>query len=382
MAGVYIHIPFCARKCAYCSFASYPDKLALVPDYLAALGREAEFYRADFERITPDTLYIGGGTPGIMPAAQIEKLAAVLGEKFKPVAAFSESTFEANPETFTPAKMKAVKNCGFDRISLGLQSFDDEVLKFLGRGHSAAGFENTYAALRKMGFSNINADLITGVPKRSKTAFVQELKRLITLRPEHISFYALSVEEGTAFAAAGVEPADDLAREEYDASREILAAAGYEHYEISNFALPGRESAHNINYWRGGEYIGLGCAAAAYLRGERTVNTESLENYLADFSGGRVVARGNIYPSRVVSPAVRFHERLAGKAALGERVILGLRMLAGITLTPEMTAAFSAQFKKLEAEGLVTRAGDNLRLTENGLYLSNRVFREFVEPFD
>ncbi|MDD4003758.1 MAG: radical SAM family heme chaperone HemW [Elusimicrobiaceae bacterium] len=381
MAGLYIHIPFCARKCAYCSFVSFADRLDQAGEYLAALEREAGFYAPDGARIAPDTLYAGGGTPGLLSAERIEKLCAVIAAHFKAPGGFSESTFEANPETFTAEKIRAVKTGGFNRVSLGLQSFDDAVLKFLGRAHSGADFERVFSALRKNGFDNINADLITGVARRGKTAFRAELKRLAALKPEHISLYALSVEEGTLFHDSGVAPDDELARAEYDAARELLAAAGYEHYEISNFALPGRQSAHNMNYWRGGEYMGLGCSAASYLRGERTVNTAVLDEYLGAFSGGHIAVRGSICPSRAVSPAVRFHERLAGKAALGERIILGLRMLCGITVTPEMEDAFARQFEELEASGLLERTGHAVRLSSEGLYLSNSVFREFVEPF-
>ncbi len=381
MSGIYIHIPFCSQKCAYCSFVSFPGMNDRVDSYLDALDREAAFYAHDCARIQPDTLYVGGGTPGIISPLQIERLGRLAEKNFKPLSAMAETTFEANPETFAIEKIHAVKDCGFNRVSMGLQSFDDAVLKFLGRAHTARDFERAFSALRKTGFANINADLITGVPARSEAAFALELRRLIGMKPEHISLYSLSVEEGTPFYERGVTPDDELARAEYDTARELLAAAGYKHYEISNFALPGRQSAHNLNYWDAGEYIGIGCSAAAYLRGERTVNTAVLEEYITAFSGERTLVRGSIFPSRTVSPATRFQERLDGKAALGERVILGLRKLNGIKLTAELTEAFGAQFEKLRGDGLLEQSADDIKLTAEGLYLSNRVFREFVEPF-
>jgi oxygen-independent coproporphyrinogen-3 oxidase len=350
-----------------------------IPPYLDALEKEAEFYETHFRALAPDTLYIGGGTPGLLTPEQIGRLADIINRRFQPVTRFAESTFEANPETLTDYKIAALKKSGFNRISLGLQSFDDGILKFLGRGHSAKDFIAAYNKLRGAGFANINADLISGIPDRP--SFLAELEKLIKLQPEHISFYALSVEDGTPFAERGVCADDELARAEYDSARAALVRAGYGHYEISNFALPGKEASHNINYWRRGEYIGLGCAAAGFLAGERTVNTASVDDYISSFGSGRAVARGSVYPSRPVSPASRFHERLEGKAALGERIILGLRMLKGIEITEEISSAFSPQIKQLEKADLLAVKNGLMRLSDEGLYLSNKVFCEFVEPF-
>lgn len=364
MSGLYIHIPFCRQKCRYCDFASFAGVEELINDYLAVLSKEASFYTsARF-----DTLYIGGGTPSFLSAAQLERLCQMVEQYFGAVSSFAESTLEANPESCTPEKLHVLKQAGLNRLSLGLQSFDDGVLKRIGRIHDVPTFLAAYEAARKAGFDNISVDLIAGLPGQSKSLFLDGLKKLIDLQPEHISVYGLQVEEGTPFYKEGVQSDEDLLREELEQTHFMLEKAGYKHYEISNFARPGRESRHNINYWQNGEYLGLGSAAASYQGGVRRSNISSLRAYLHNIQQGRGVQE--------------FAECLHGKEKQGEQIMLGLRMLDGVRLTDKQKEMFSCEIKELVRRGLVEQSGDFLKLTFEGLFLANQAFMAFVGPFE
>lgn len=362
VAGLYVHIPFCKQKCGYCDFASFAGQEEKVEGYLSALFKEAATCRGP----SFSTLYVGGGTPSLLSLAQLEKLGQWLARDFG--FHFVESTLEANPESFSLEKAQLLRAQGFNRISIGLQSFDDNTLKRIGRIHTVDMFLRAYQAARKAGFTNINVDLIAGLPEQTEAQFIEGLKRVIALGPEHLSVYALQVEEGTPFYRQGVQADEDLVRREWEQTHFLLTESGYTHYEISNFARPGYESKHNLNYWQNGEYVGIGSAAASYQNGTRRSNVPGLTEYLHRMQNKE-------------SP-VDFTEHLTGKAQLGEQIMLGLRMLGGVQLTAEQQDAFSAEIRELCERGLVEQNGDLLKLTFEGMFLANQAFMAFVGPFD
>lgn len=364
MTGLYIHIPFCRQKCRYCDFVSFAGAQRYIDDYLSALDREAVSYSSQ----KFDTLYIGGGTPSMLSAAQLDRLCRMIVRRFAPISAFRESTLEANPESLHPDKLRVLKEAGFSRLSIGLQSFDDAVLKRMGRIHDVRTFLKAYEQARQAGFDNINVDLIAGLPEQTEAMFLKGLERLALLKPEHISVYGLQVEEGTPFYQEGVRSDEDLLRSELEKTHFSLQEAGYVHYEISNFALPSRESLHNINYWQNGEYTGLGPSAASYRDGMRSTHTADLERYL------HLVREGK--------PLTDFSERLTGKAKEGESLMLGLRMLNGVRVSALQRRMFDAEINDLVRRKLVERNGDLIKLTFEGIFLANQAFMAFVGPFD
>jgi oxygen-independent coproporphyrinogen-3 oxidase len=300
MHSLYLHIPFCARRCGYCDFFS--RVCAGVPDdYVRAAAREMVRERDFGGAGGLNTVYFGGGTPSLLSPGQLEEFFDSIS-RFWDLSALREVTLEANPDDLSPAYLSALRGMGFDRLSIGIQSLDDDLLKFMGRRHSAAAAIKAVRDAREAGFDNISTDLIYGIPGLDAKLWAQTLRRTLDLRPEHISAYCLSVEPGTPFARRGVEPADEtVASEQYDTLRETLAGAGYERYEISNFALPGHRSRHNSAYWSGAPYLGIGPSAHSY-DGERTRrwNAPSLEEYLA----------GPRYESEILSDTDLFNELL------------------------------------------------------------------------
>ena len=362
--GLYIHIPFCKQKCNYCDFASYSGQESQLDAYLSALAHEAALNK----EIACKTLYVGGGTPSLLAEHQLRRLAKIIRKNFKPIANFEESTFEANPESLTPAKITVLRELGFNRLSMGLQSFHDDELNLLGRVHNAQQFLAAYQAARTGGFENINVDLIAGLPGQKLETFLDSVAQLAALRPEHISVYGLQIEEGTPFFARGIVCNQSLMRQMLEKTEELLTVAGYHHYEISNYALPGKEAVHNTNYWQNGEYVGLGCAAVSYRNGKRKQNTSNLTDYIFDMENGK-------------TPIV-FSERLTGKALEGETLLLAFRLLDGVELTPEQTSLFGAEIEKHIQNGLLTREHKKVKLSKEGLYLANEVMRSFVAPFE
>lgn len=363
MRGLYVHIPFCRSKCGYCDFASEAGREALIGPFLGALAAES----ARYDRLAGsfDTLYVGGGTPSLLTEEQLERLFGIIEALTGPIASLRESTFEANPESLDGPKARLLKKAGFGRASLGLQAAQDRLLEALGRPGRLADFERAFAALRAAGFANLNADLMSGLPGQSEEDFMASLRLLLGLKAEHVSFYALEVHEGTAFHAAGVKEAPEQAAALYEKAAAELERSGLPRYEISNFARPGRESLHNLNYWDQGEYLGLGPAAASYLDGERRANGASLDAYLAAAAAG-------------TPPGTQYSERLEGRAKQAERLMLGLRKTAGIELSEDIFIEFREEIGRLLAAGLLERAGARLKIRGDRLYLSNAVFREFV----
>ena len=363
MQGLYIHIPFCVSKCAYCDFASFANIKRLRQPYLQALKSEIVLQKNRYKNFAPKTLYIGGGTPSFLTNTQIKFLFTSIYGCYKN---FKEITFEANPESLTLSKIKLLKSLGVNRLSLGLQSTFDKHLKTLGRAHNFETFLCAYTQAKKY-FDNINVDLIAGLPNQTLAEFKESVKQLLSLKPQHISVYGLQVEEGTPLYKSGYVCDDSLTRKMLESAENILQNAGFVHYEISNFSLPKYESKHNINYWFGGDYLGCGSAAASYMRGVRFQNTTDVKEYIKSLVKAKI-------------PTV-FEENLQGKAKIGEEILLKFRLLNGFKPTQKMLKYFGKEFKTLLDKKLIIKDGKFLKLSEEGKYFANAVFRYFVEPF-
>jgi oxygen-independent coproporphyrinogen-3 oxidase len=362
VTGLYVHIPFCSVKCFYCDFAAFSGQKKQIERYLAALVAEA----ALLPPRSPETLYVGGGTPSELDAAQCADLFERLRRAY-PGARLTESTFEGNPESLDAEKLAVLARSGVTRLSIGLQTADDELLKSVGRRHTAADFARVFRLARSAGIPALSVDLMYGLPGQSLDSLRATLDFVLALSPEHVSLYGLQVEDRTLFAKRGVETDEDRGREMYELSIAALARAGLEHYEISNWAKPGHRSAHNVNYWRRGDYLGLGCSAASFLGGVRSSNEEKLAPYLAAIESGR----------RATAEA----EAPAGLEALGEEAFLGLRLVEGFAPSAALREAFAGPWAVLKARGLAREDGDVWRLSPDGVFVGNDVFKEFVPPF-
>ncbi len=360
--GLYVHVPYCRVKCHYCDFAAFSGQKRTAGRYLRALEREAGFW----EGCAPETLYVGGGTPSELERGQIADLFGLIRRVF-PAAGFREISFEANPESLDGDKIALLKEMGVGRLSLGLQTPDDALLKSIGRLHTASDFHGVFGEARAAGIA-VSVDLMYGLPGQTAAGFGAGLREVLDLEPEHLSLYGLQVEDRTLFARRGVESDEELCRRMFEGAIEVLTLAGYEHYEISNFAKPSHQSKHNRLYWKNGEYIGLGCGAASFWKGRRSTNHDRLIPYIEAVEAG----------ARPVS----FSEELSGKDRLGEAAMLGLRLVSeGVSVAGEMGEAFHLSWRHLEEQGLVRIAAGRARLTGEGVFLANRAFSEFVPPY-
>ena len=367
--GLYVHIPYCVRKCSYCDFCSLPNGMNDVPDeYVDAVCTELSSYSSDVRK-TLNTVYFGGGTPSLLSGSQMGKIVSRIKDIFD-IAPNAELTFEANPGTLSAEKACAYKSLGFNRVSLGLQSIHEKEMKKLGRIHNFADFLSSFESLRQAGFDNINVDLMYGIPYQTKESFSDTLNTLVSLSPEHISSYGLILEEGTPMFSEKeslVLPTQDEECDMYDLCRDTLAKAGYEHYEISNYAKPGKRSRHNSLYWNFSEYIGIGAAAHSYLDGVRYYNTDEVDEYISSALAGQF----NRLESEVDEPF--------------EYVMLKLRMSDGFLLS-EYEERFKRSFlngreeilDKLRAQKLLKIDNGRLSLTEEGFYLSNSILVEIL----
>ena len=367
--GLYVHIPYCVKKCNYCDFCSLPKGGAGVPDdYVEALCAEISSYKRN-GKLCLDTVYFGGGTPSLLSPLQMEKIVLKIRKSFE-ISENTEITLEANPGTVTEEKALAYKRLGFNRISLGLQSIHEKEMKKLGRIHNYQDFLSSFNLLRKAGFDNINVDLMYGIPYQSKDSFKETLDAVIGLSPEHISAYGLILERGTPlFAEIDVLPlpTQDEECDMYDVCRYLLKKSGYEHYEISNYAKPGKRSRHNMLYWNLTDYIGVGAAAHSYFEGERYSNTDNVSEYIS------LVKAGD--NTRITSDV----------DAEFEYVMLKLRLSDGFSLS-EYEERFGSSFtdgkediiRKFIEQGLMTLSDGRLALTERGFYLSNSILVEIL----
>ena len=375
--ALYVHVPFCETKCSYCDFFSLPGgrKGREPEEYLYALERElAARAPAGF---APETIFVGGGTPTVLSAEELRRLGAILRAGCD-LSRLREWTVEANPGTLDAGRIDALLACGVDRVSMGVQSFDDRVLKSVGRIHDAAQARAAVRDLRAAGVPRISVDLLFAVPGQGAETFARDLDEAVALGTGHLSCYALLYEEGTTMLARekrGLvrrEP-EDLEVAMLRDARRRLRAAGFRPYEISNFARPGQECLHNLVYWRNGAYLGIGVSAASYAGGERASNVRDLKAYVDG-----VAARGVALVDR---------ERLDPRGFLGETVMLGLRLEEGIAYDDldarsglDSRALFGPLVGRLAAAGLVAADRDRFRLTEEGIPVSDAVISEFLAP--
>jgi oxygen-independent coproporphyrinogen-3 oxidase len=363
MTGLYIHIPFCHAKCHYCDFAAYPGRAKEIPRYLAALAREIRTHHGK----TLETLFVGGGTPSVLEPAQWKDLWGVVTETFLIKPGF-EATVECNPESSSPEKLAALRELGINRLSFGLQASQDELLQRLGRLHDFARFRQVFHEARKAGFDNLNVDLMYGLPGQTLTHWQETLEKVFKLSPEHISAYALTVEEETVFARRRVETDDDLQADMYERAADLLTSAGYVHYEISNFARPGRECRHNLRYWRNLPCLGVGVSAAGYEDGVRRKNTEDIGGYIAAMEQGR--------------SAVVEEERLSETERVGEDLMLSLRLKEGAEPAPLARELYGDVLERFRSLGFINQDPRSLRWipTRMGWRLSNQLFSELLSP--
>lgn len=374
--SVYIHIPLCVRKCAYCDFVSYPGRAGRAGEYVEAVCREARAQAAFFGRRRVETVYIGGGTPSLLNGAQARALLDALRDAFD-VSPEAEITMEANPGTLTRAKLDAYREAGVNRLSLGVQSFDGALLRAIGRIHTAAQAEEAVRLARGAGFGNVNLDLMCGLPGQTPTQWEETLARALSLSPEHLSCYALILEEGTPLyeeARAGrcaPLPDEDALLRMDEATDRLTRGAGLSRYEVSNWARPGRECRHNLVYWECLPYLGLGCAAHSDMDGRRFYNPSGFEEYLS------LAASGASRPAEGRGDA---RERRF------ERMMMGLRMTRGVDaprferdfgLPPE--AVWPRAIARMTAGGLMRRDADRLALTPRGMDVMNALLVELME---
>ena len=374
MTGLYIHVPFCVSRCRYCDFYRMtPSKLEGPGEvFLEGLALELARLPADF---APDTVFIGGGTPTALSAGALEKMLETIARQVD-LSKVIEFTSEANPGTLTKEKLAVLKAGGMNRMSIGVQTFNSRALKLLGRIHSDEEAEAAFYLLRDAGFENINLDLIQSIPGMSSDELAADVRRAVELGPEHISSYNLIYEPGTPLAqdveaGRAVPPDEDVEADQYDAVKAQLEAAGYTHYEISNFAKPGKACLHNMLYWQGGEYFGCGPAAFSHYKGKRFGNAADLTTWHAQLKNG---AR----PFDEV-------EVLSSEDKARETLVMWLRMVGGVDLKAfarstgyDVDALCGTAIASMEEEGLLCRSATHLRLAPESLFVCNSVFSELL----
>ena len=365
--GLYVHIPFCKRKCNYCDFCSFPLRLEEEKKaYLAALSNEIESYRG--KSISVDTVFFGGGTPSLLSGDELSFILESLRSVYK-IEDDAEITLEANPGTVNEQTLKAYRSSGVNRLSFGLQSIHENELKLLGRIHSFEDFKLSYEGARLAGFTNINVDIMYGIPEQTASSFIKTINEIVALSPEHISVYGLIIEEGTPLFENRdklVFPPEDEECDMYYAAADLLSKKGYCHYEISNYSIPDFECKHNLKYWRDLEYIGLGLDAHSYFRGERFNNTAEMQKYLI----------GNYLDNR--SEVLQADREF-------EFAMLALRLKEGISnkiyrelFGKDFILPRIEKLKQFSLHGLLIFDEERVALTEKGFYVSNSILTELL----
>ena len=375
--GIYIHIPFCKRKCYYCDFISYQGKEELVERYIESICLEIENWKKSInvKQYNITTIYIGGGTPSYIEPKHIAQILKCLDEFINKNV---EITIEINPGTVINSKLEKYKEAGINRLSIGLQETHEGLLNTIGRIHNYEEFLNTYNWARGAGFKNINIDLMIGLPNQTIEDIKENLEKVLKLKPEHISVYSLILEEGTNLEKQIEQgklslPDEDVERNMYWYVKNTLEKNGFNHYEISNFAIDKKESKHNMNCWNQQQYRGFGIAAHSYVEGLRFSNTTNLEEYIDNAFNGDF--RKNI----------RVHERQNEECMKKEYMLLGLRKLEGISITEFKNKykenplfLYKRELNELVQEKLIIIGGDRIKLTNKGLDLANQVWEKFV----
>ena len=372
---LYLHIPFCVKKCAYCDFLSFPSGQEIQRQYAKRLMEDIDCMGKEYGDIPVDTIFIGGGTPSVPESRLIVDLMEHVNRAFQ-ISDGAEISMEANPGTVTREKLKEYRRAGINRISFGLQSANDRELKLLGRIHTWAEFLESFALARECGFTNLNIDLMSALPGQTCESWKDTLKRVTDLEPEHISAYSLIIEEGTPFGEKyGSEegrkllPDEDSEREMYHETKRFLRECGYERYEISNYAKPGWECRHNIGYWTGVPYLGLGLGASSYMNGSRFAVSSDMQQYLEEKPGTFTDV-----------------EKLMKKDMEEEFFYVGLRMTAGVSLSEfERRFGMSAEevypglMETFVEEKAAEFRGDRFVLTDYGLDVSNYIMAQFLQ---
>lgn len=371
---LYIHIPFCEKKCAYCDFLSFPRGKDVQKQYVDKLLSEIEQKSGDFRDAEVPSIFIGGGTPSILEPSQIRDIMGCLRESFC-IRKDAEISMEANPGTVNGDKLEIYRQAGIDRLSFGLQSADNRELELLGRIHTWETFLLSYQRARECGFKNINVDLMSALPGQTVESWMETLRRTVELMPEHISAYSLILEEGTPFferygdgRGEGLLPDEDAEREMYHRTKEYLKRQGYKRYEISNYAREGRECRHNIGYWSNVPYLGLGLGASSYVDGRRFRNEDDLSAYL----GG--------------SPKARFDEEILSIRDMEEEFFyVGLRLTSGVSLKEfenrfhiRAEEVYPGIMEKFVRDGAAVIENGRFRLTDYGMDVSNYVMAGFL----
>jgi oxygen-independent coproporphyrinogen-3 oxidase len=369
---VYVHVPFCAKRCFYCSFNTAPLDVDLMARYVRAVQREIGLlgetpWRAG---LGLDTVFFGGGTPSLLAPDDLAAAMGALRDRFA-LASDAEVTVECNPESVTAEKLAAYRASGVTRISLGVQSLDDSILPRLGRLHSARGARAAFDAAREAGFDNVSVDLMYGLPDLTREDWRSAVEAVLAWGPEHLSAYGLTLDAGSAWGATGGPPLppEETVVEQYWVLAATAAARGYEHYEVSNYARPGRRSRHNLRYWRAAEYLAAGPGACGYVGDVRYANARSTPRYCDLVEAGAL--------------PVDSSERLTPAQQRAERLILGLRTSDGVPAAwlAERIAGDSrleGRREAWEAGGLLAAEGDRIRLTERGFLFSDAVFVDLL----
>lgn len=373
--GVYIHIPFCKKKCEYCDFTSFCNQDDYIEKYVESFKKEIISKKQIFENRTIKTIYVGGGTPSYIDANYIKQIFETINEVAK-IDEKSEITIEVNPGTFSKEKFEVYKSVGINRVSIGLQSANDKLLKTIGRIHSYQEFLNTYKEARNY-FNNINVDLMIGLPDQTLEDVTESLDKVINLNPEHISVYSLILEENTPMYYKEQTgnlnlPDEELERNMYWKVKNELEKNNYKHYEISNFAKPGFESKHNMDCWGQKEYIGFGLGASSYYNKQRFSNISNMKEYIEN------IEENNFDKNVIVEECQNLDDEEK------EFMLLGLRKIDGVSISDfynkfneKMQEKFSKEIEKLEKEKLIEQ-NNNIKLTSKGIDLANIVWEEFI----
>ena len=376
---LYVHIPFCEKKCLYCDFLSFSAEDDLHKAYVDKLIEEIRVQAKNYSDYQISSIFIGGGTPSVIKAVYISNIMSAIYEAFI-VESLAEVSIECNPGTVDIDKLLVYKQSGINRISVGLQSSIDKELQHLGRVHTYADFLYSYEKIRESGYKNVNIDLMSALPWQTLDSWKSTLKKVVMLKPEHISAYSLIIEEGTEFSkiygspeGRKFLPTEEVEREMYHSTIDILKNYGYERYEISNYAKPGYESKHNIGYWTGEEYLGFGIGASSYVYGRRFHVEKDIKKYL------------DINMKRDIMPLYQNIHELSTKEKMEEFMFLGLRLTKGVLVTDfydrfgmELIDVFEKPIQKNISFGLLKYENLYLKLTDKGLDLSNRVMGDFL----
>ena len=373
--GLYLHIPYCLHKCGYCDFNSHPENQVESVHYVEALLKEIKFYSTTLKSYNVPTVFMGGGTPTILPPSQLKKILDTVRQSFN-LTPDCEITIEANPATIKLETLQEIHAAGYNRISIGVQSFDEKELQLLERVHNEEEIHSTVHRARSANFENLSMDLMFALPDQSTEKWQSHLKQATAKNPDHLSTYNLTIEPATAFFKLHEKgklclPHEDIQLEMYETTIQVLEDAGYSQYEISNFSKPGMESQHNINYWNNGEYLGVGAGASSYLNGERSKNINLPSIYIREIE--------------TKASAIHTREHLEPLQAMGETLMLGLRLLKGVSIDV-FENRFQVSFQKVYGkvvesllnQELITLNENRIALSRKGLFLADSVILKFM----